>query len=81
MIDWQKHIIGRPHDLPILDKLQATLIEVIIDAWENICDSVEATIKEEHMACERRWTTARVLLGYLDFPSLDHIVQAPSPKL
>ena len=67
--------------MPILDNLQAKLTEVIIDTWENICDSVEAIIREEQSDCEHRWSASKYFLGYLDFPVLYPISQAPSPKL
>ena len=40
------HISDRPHDMPILDNLQAKMTEVAIEIWDNICDSVEAIIRE-----------------------------------
>ena len=57
------------------------MTKVTIEAWESICDSVEAIIKEGQMACEHRLTTVRFLLGYLDWPTLDPNGQALSTKL
>ena len=75
------HISDRPHDMPILENLQAKMTEVTIETWDNICDLVEAIIREGQLACECRWTTSKFLLDYLDFPLLDSIAQASSPKL
>ena len=75
------HISDRPHDMPILDNLQAKMTEVTIETWDNIYDSVEAIIREGQSACERRWAASKVFLGYLDLHVLDPIAQAPSPKL
>ena len=73
VIDWKMHILDRPHDMPILDNLQAKTTEVTIETWDNICDLVEAIIIEGQSACECRWTNSKVLLDYFDFPLLDSI--------
>ena len=81
-IDWKMHISDRPHhDMPILGNLEAKTTEVTIETWDNICDSVEAIIREGQSACECRWTTSMFFLDYLEFPLLDSIAQAPSLKL
>ena len=75
------HISYRPNDIPILENLQDKMTEVIIETWENIRDSVEAIIREEQLTCKCRWSASKVFLGYLDWPMLYPIAQAPSPKL
>ena len=75
------HISDRPHDMPILDNLQDKMTKVTIETWNNICDSMEAIITEGQTACERRWITSKVFLGYLDLPLIDSIAHAPSQKL
>ena len=75
------HISDRPDDMSILDNLQAKTTEVIIETWKNICDLVQAMIREGNLACERRWLAYKVFLSYLDLLVLDPIAQAPSPKL
>ena len=81
VIDWKMHILDRPHDMPILDNLQAKMTEAIIETWENICDSMEAIIREVQLACKHRWSSYKVFLGYLDLPVLDLIAQAPLPEI
>ena len=73
VIDWQMHISDRPHDMPIMDKLQAKTSEVTIDTWETMCDSIKSIFREGQSVCERRWEASKVLLDYLDFPLLDSI--------
>ena len=70
-----------PNNIPILDNIQAKTTEVIVETSENIYDSVQAMIREGQSPCERRWSASKVLLGYFDLPMLDHIAQAPSPKI
>ena len=67
------HISDRLDDMPILDNMQAKMTEVTIETWDNICDSMEAIIREGKPTWGRRWTTSKVLLDYLDFPLLDSI--------
>ena len=78
---WQKHIKEKPHDMPILDNLQAKTTEVTIETWEGICDLVETLINEVQKACKRRWLDDEIFLTYLDLPLLEPISHAPSPKL
>ena len=78
---WKKHIKERPNDLPILDKLQPKTIEVFIQSWEGICDSVEGLTSSGQMVCEQRWSVSKNLLTYLSFPVLDIINEAPSHQL
>ena len=75
VLEWQKHIKDRPHDFPLMDKLQTKRTEVTIETWETICDGVESIIKYENMACKRRWFAAETLFGFLDMPFLDPIDQ------
>ena len=67
--------------MPILDKLQLKKIEVAIQTWEGICDSVEGLISSGQMVCEERWSDSKNLLTYLSFPVLDLIHEAPSHQL
>ena len=78
---WQKHIKEKLHDLPIMDMLQAKTIEVFIETWEGIYDSVEILINEGNKTCDTRWSDAEDFLTYFDLPVLDPISEEPSPKL
>ena len=75
------HVSDRLDDMPILDNMQAKTTKVIIETWENICDSVQAMIIEGQSACEHSWSSSKVLLGYFDLHVLDPIAKVLSPKL
>ena len=61
---WQKHIKERPDGLRILDKLELKKIEVCIETWEAMCDSVEAVVNAGQKVCENRQSDSKNLLTY-----------------
>ena len=80
ILDWKKHIRDRPQDFPVMDKIRAKKAKVTIKTWRSICDVVDSNITDGHATCKSRWSTAKVLLDFLEFPLLDPIDQAPSPS-
>ena len=46
VLDWQKHIKDKPHDLPIMDKLQTRKTDATIETRESIWDAVESMIND-----------------------------------
>ena len=46
LVEWKRYIKGRPKNVPILDKIKIRRIKISLESWENVCESVESTIKD-----------------------------------
>ena len=67
--------------MPILDKIKLMRIKISLEYWENVCESVESTIKDGQVACKKRWFTLENFLSFLNLPLMDLIEYGMPPKL
>jgi hypothetical protein len=54
IVDWKRHIKDKLEDIPVLDSFKFKRIRTSLDAWQNVCEIVEETIKKAHEICGRR---------------------------
>ena len=81
LVEWKRYIKGRPKNVPILDKIKLRRINISLESWENVCESVESTIKDGQVACKKRWFTLENFLSFLNLPLMDLIEYGMPPKL
>ena len=65
----------------ILDKLELKTIEVAIEMWEAMCNSVEVVVNTGQKVCENRWSASKNFLTYLSLLVLDPLNEALCPKV
>ena len=56
-VDRQRYIKDIPKYVPIHEKIKLRRINISLDSWENVCESIESTIQDGHVACKKRWFT------------------------
>ena len=81
MVDWKRYIKDRPKYVPILDKIKLRRINISLEWWENVCESIESTIQDGQGACKKSWFTSENLLSFLELTLMDPIEYDLPPRI
>ena len=78
-MDWKRYIKDRLEYVSGLEKNKLRRINISLESWENVCESIESIIHDGQVSCKKRRFASENLLSFMDLPLMDPIeVAMPS---
>ena len=81
ILDWQRYMKDKPKNITILSSFQLKKVRTVLQAWLNLNEMIEDTIKNEQAMCGRRWYAVDGIMETLCFPTVNLIDNTYPPKL